>query len=73
MLFRSLSGVKIISITAGLTKDGKLKSQDEKDKAVASNKSASTSKNSNTIFIDDVDHQSIVNSPKLAKTIKDNF
>jgi len=68
-----LSGVKIISIAAGLDKTGKPKSQDERNKADLSSKAASTSKNSNTIFIDDVDHQNIVNSPELAKVIEKNF
>jgi hypothetical protein len=68
-----LSGVKIISITAGLDKAGKPKSQDERNKAELSNKAVSTSKNSNTIFINDTDHQNIVNSPELAKEIEKNF
>jgi pimeloyl-ACP methyl ester carboxylesterase len=68
-----LSGVEIISIMAGLDKSGKPRSQDEKNKTELSNKAASTNKNSNTIFIDDADHQNIVNSPELAKVIQQNF
>ena len=68
-----LSGVKIISILAGLNKDGKSKSKDERDKAEVENKASSTSKSSNTIFINNADHQNIVNSPELVKAIEKNF
>lgn len=68
-----LSGVQIISIIAGLDKTGKPKSQEERDKVVGSNKAATTNKQGNTIFINDVDHQNIVKSPELVKAIEENF
>lgn len=68
-----LSGVQIISIIAGLDKTGKPKSQEERDKVAGSNKAATTNKQGNTIFINDVDHQNIVKSPELVKAIEENF
>jgi hypothetical protein len=68
-----LSGVKIISIIAGLTKTGNPKSKEEREKAEAANKAVSTAKDGNTIFINDADHQNIVNSPELAKAIEENY
>lgn len=69
----ALSGVQIISIAAGLTKNGTKLSSNEKKNKGKIDFAASNSKNSNIEFIDDVNHQDIVKSPKLAELIRSKF
>jgi len=68
----ALSGVQIISIAAGLTKDGLKRSDDEKEKKKKEDSTASDSKNNDIVFID-ATHENIVESPKLAELIKSKF
>ena len=69
----SLSGVKIISIVAGKTKEGPEKNKDEEEKNALTQIKNATDGGGTAIVIPNVTHADIVRSPELANVIVTNY